>query len=188
MWRLCTINTPIEWRPVLVIGACPLSAKGPMVSMTLRPYCKYDLGCYPSKCCDILRYLGGPWWRHQMDAFSVLLAICVGNSPVTGEFPTQRPVTRSYDVFFDLRLNKRLSKQSWGWWFETPWRPLWRDSNVLFSEVICQRRSGSTSAQVMACCLTVPSHHLNQYWLIIKTVLWHLSVANFTKDTSAVNH
>ena len=32
-----------------------------------------------------------------------------------GEFPTQRPVTRSFDVFFDLRLNKRLSKQPWGW-------------------------------------------------------------------------
>ena len=47
-----------------------------------------------------------------------------------GEFPTQRPVTRSFDVFFDLRLNKRLSKQSWGWWFETLSRPLWRHSNV----------------------------------------------------------
>ena len=55
-----------------------------------------------------------PWWRHQMENFSVLLAICAGNSPVTGEFPVQRPVTRSFDVFFDLRLNKRLSKQSWG--------------------------------------------------------------------------
>ena len=48
------------------------------------------------------------WWRHQMETFSVLLAICAGNSPVTGEFPSQRPVTRSFDVFFDLRLNKRL--------------------------------------------------------------------------------
>ena len=37
-----------------------------------------------------------------------------------GDFPTQRPVTRSFGVFFDLRLNKRLSKQPWGWWFETP--------------------------------------------------------------------
>ena len=46
--------------------------------------------------------------------------------PLSGEFPAQRPVTRSFDVFFDLRLNKRLSKQSWGWWFETPSRPLWR--------------------------------------------------------------
>ena len=40
--------------------------------------------------------------------------------------PAQRPVTRSFDVFFDLRLIKRLSKQSRGWWFETPSRPLWR--------------------------------------------------------------
>ena len=62
------------------------------------------------------------WWRHQMETFSALLAICAGNSPIPGEFTTQRPVTRSFDVFFDLCLNKRLSKQSWGWWFETiPW-------------------------------------------------------------------
>ena len=47
----------------------------------------------------------------------------------TGEFPTQRPVTRSFDVFVDLHLNKRLSKQSCGWGIETPSRPLWRHSN-----------------------------------------------------------
>ena len=64
-----------------------------------------------------------------MEPFSALLAICAGNSPVPGEFPAQRPVTRSFDVFFDLRLNKPLSKQSWGWWFETLPRPLWRHSN-----------------------------------------------------------
>ena len=69
-------------------------------------------------------YLWSPWWRHQMETFSALLVLCAGNSPVTGEFPAQRPVltgefpaqrpvTRSYDVFFDLRPNKRLSKQSW---------------------------------------------------------------------------
>ena len=44
------------------------------------------------------------WWRHQMEALSALLALCAGNSPVTGEFPTQRPVTWSFDVFFDLHL------------------------------------------------------------------------------------
>ena len=44
-----------------------------------------------------------------METFSALLAICAGNSPVTGELPAQRPVTRSFDVFFDLRLNKRLT-------------------------------------------------------------------------------
>ena len=42
------------------------------------------------------------------------------------EFPTQRPVTRSFDLFFDLRPNNRLSIQSWGLWFVTPSRPLWR--------------------------------------------------------------
>ena len=47
-----------------------------------------------------------------------------------GEFPAQRPVTRSFDVFFDPRLNKRLSKQSWGWWFETLSCQLWRHCNV----------------------------------------------------------
>ena len=41
-------------------------------------------------------------WRHQMETFSALQALCAGNSPVTGEFPAQRPVTRSFDVFFDL--------------------------------------------------------------------------------------
>ena len=65
-------------------------------------------------------------WKH----FSALLAICEGNSPVTGQFPAQRPVTQSFDVFFDLCLNERLNKQSWGWWFETPSRPLWRQSDA----------------------------------------------------------
>ena len=47
-----------------------------------------------------------PWWRHQMETFSVLLALWAGKSPVTGEFPSQRPGTRSFYVFVDLRLNK----------------------------------------------------------------------------------
>ena len=69
-------------------------------------------------------------WRHQMETFSVLLALCARNSPITGEFPSQRPVTRSFDVLFDLHRNKRLSKQSRPRWFETPSRSLWRHSNV----------------------------------------------------------
>ena len=60
------------------------------------------------------------WWHNQMEAFSSLLALCAGNSPVTGEFPSQRAMTRSLGVFFDLRLNKLLSKQSRRQWFETP--------------------------------------------------------------------
>ena len=50
---------------------------------------------------------------------------------VTGEFASQRPVTRNFDVFFDLHLNKRLSKQSRRRWFGTPQRSLWRHSNVI---------------------------------------------------------
>ena len=72
---------------------------------------------------------GESWWRHQMETFSALLSICVGNLPVPGKFPAQSPVTRNFDVFFDQRLNKLLSKQSWGWWFEIESRPLWRHRN-----------------------------------------------------------
>ena len=70
------------------------------------------------------------WWRHHaLETFSVLLTLCAGNSPVTGEFPSQSSVKRSFDVFFDLGLNKRLSKQSRRQWFETPSSSLWRHTN-----------------------------------------------------------
>ena len=71
-----------------------------------------------------------------MEPSSALLALCAGNSTVTGEFPAQRPVARSFDVFFDLRLSKRLSKKSWVWWFETPLCPLWSHCNVLYTPTL----------------------------------------------------
>ena len=79
--------------------------------------------------------------RHMMTSsngniFSVTGPLCV---EFTGQFPLDRPVTRSFDVLFDLRLNWRLSKQSWDWWFETPSRSLWRHRNeykVSFNQVI----------------------------------------------------
>ena len=70
------------------------------------------------------------WWRHQMETFSALLALCSGNSPVTGEFPAQRPMTRRLMFSLICALNKRFSKQSWGWWFVTPSRSLWRQCNA----------------------------------------------------------
>ena len=81
------------------------------------------------------------WWRHEMETFSALLAICAGNSPVPGEFPTQRPVTRSCNVFFDLRPNKRLSEQWWGWWFATQLWSLWRHRNVINISRSCKMLS-----------------------------------------------
>ena len=95
---------------------------------------------------------GWTWWRHEMETFPALLAICAGNSPFPGEFPTQRPVTRNFDVFSDLRLNKRLSKQSWSWWFETLSCPLWRhrdDWNLLISH---QQRQRFTMIHNAWCC------------------------------------
>ena len=68
------------------------------------------------------------WWCHQMEIFSALLALCEGNSPVTGKFPPQRPVTLSFDVFFDICLSKQSRRR----WFETPSRPLWRHCNLLY--------------------------------------------------------
>ena len=92
------------------------------VSNTFRLHLVRDsTAFYDISLCFIL---DAWWWRHQMETSSALLALCAGTSPVTGEFPSQRPVARSFDVFFALRRNKLFSKQSWRWWFETPSRSL----------------------------------------------------------------
>ena len=101
--------------------------------------CSYDstsLHVSIGSCIDLIvagqapsHTLNQSWWRHQMEIFSALLAICAGNSPVTGEFPAQRPVTGSLMFSLICTGNKRSSKQSRGWWFETPSCPLWRHCN-----------------------------------------------------------
>ena len=90
------------------------------------------------------------WWRHQMKTFSALLTLCAGNSPDTDEFPSQRPVTRSFDVFFDLRLNKKLSKLWKRRWFETPSRPLWLHCNEQNDGVAAER--GEQCGGLLFCC------------------------------------
>ena len=95
-------------------------------------------------------------------------------SPVPGEFPTQRPVTRSSDVFFDLCLNKQLSKQSRGWWFETLSRPLlhhrndihtYRHSNLIISRF---RDFGVFCLKYFTICMSVTSvsnrNEITQHW------------------------
>ena len=69
------------------------------------------------------------WWCHQMETFSVLLALCAGNSPITSEFPSQRPVMQSFNVFFHLHLNKWFSKHFRCRWFEMPSHWLWSHCN-----------------------------------------------------------
>ena len=90
-----------------------------------------------------------------MEPFSTLLALCPGYSPVTGEYNAQRPVTRGFDVFFYLFLNKRLSKQSWGWWSETPSRSLWRHCNGQFSDRHLHAGSMQANLHITKCWPTV---------------------------------
>ena len=84
------------------------------------------LFCHYWKIEDIIKPL--TWWRHQMETFSALLAICGGihrspvNSPHKGQW-------RGALTFPLIWLNRQLSKQSWGWWFETPSCSLWRHCN-----------------------------------------------------------
>ena len=75
--------------------------------------------------CVIASHDGLIKWKHFPRYWPFVRGIHL--SPVNSP---QKPVTRSFDVFFDLRLNKRWSKQWWGWWFETLSRPLWRRPNA----------------------------------------------------------
>ena len=92
--------------------------------------------------------------------FRVTGPLC-GEFTGPGEFPTQRPVTRSFDVFFDLRLNKRLNKQPWGWWFETPSRSLWRHCNVTLRNPFVMLRA--VSVPVTVACLRTSNKPIPPY-------------------------
>ena len=138
-------------------------------------------------CLHIYRL--NTWWRHEMETFSALLAICAGNSPDHGEFPAQRPVTRSFDVFFDLRLNKRLSKQSWGWWFETPSRPLWRHRIMIWSfstisrlvpPYVISERCNHFLRRWLAS--PVPCHCFNLCYLIVNWTPWKKLQRNLNQN------
>ena len=84
--------------------------------------CKHTWPC--------LRWCGtmGMMMSSNGNIFRITGPLC-GEFTGPGEFPAQKPVTRSFDVFFDLRPNKWLCEQPWGWWFETPSWSLWRLCN-----------------------------------------------------------
>ena len=91
------------------------------------------------------------WWRHQMEAVSVWLALCVGNPLVTGGFPSQMASHTSFDIFFDVSLNQRLNKLSIRRWFETPGCSLWRHCKGLsktkhYSAVIMGTSASQTTS------------------------------------------
>ena len=68
--------------------------------------------------------------------------LCEGNPPIICGFPSQSPVTRSFDALFDLRMSKRLSKQAKSCWFETPSRSLWRDFNATYLAPMIMKWAG----------------------------------------------
>ena len=91
--------------------------------------------CNPFNCFCIYAYgiffvTGVTTWRKLVmmtssngNIFRVTGHLC-GKFTGYGWIPRTKPVKRSFEAFFNRRLNKRLSKQWWNWWFETPSRPL----------------------------------------------------------------
>ena len=143
------------------------------------------------------------WHVHWLDMvtssngniFRVTGHMC-GEFTGPGEFPAQRPVTRSFDVFSDLRLNTPLSKQSWGWWFETPSRPLWRHCNEwnyrlgnkmneqstgLGSRTACPRTSNWINHNYVRSIPTA-QHRVNE-WLRLMACFRHTLIARFMGPT-----
>ena len=92
---------------------------------------------------------------------------------ISFKFPRGQWVKHCYNVRFQYLEHQLPCEHLTHWGLVTPYG---------------DKRSWSTLAQVMACCLTAPSHYLNQCWLIISTVKWHSSKGKFTRDTSAINH
>ena len=130
----CKIKHNDMERRWLLINLCRSGYLEPWLNLSnIKIYIdKYIRSQYITLFCSVWCI---PSMRHIMmtsskEIFSALLAIYAGNSPVTGEFSAQRLVMRSFGVFFDLHLNKWLSKQSWGWCFETPSCSLWCHCNV----------------------------------------------------------
>ena len=91
----------------------------------------YELLCQWNSSPWILITLGtlDTWWRHQMETFSALLVHVRGSPRSMVNSPHKDQWRGTFDVFFDLSLNKQFSKQSWDWRFETPLCSLWRHCN-----------------------------------------------------------
>ena len=170
-------------------------------------------------CMNIINYpFPAPLAKYMMTSstgniFRVTGPLC-GEFTGPGEFPTQRPVTRSFDVFFDLRLNKRLCKQQWGWWFETPSWSLWRQCNDLlnfkfdwnmfvynFSHIspitmkLCTRQdttslheSAGLFSQYISFCHFSDLSSLSRHWTSIdhSLFIWHVSPQLSCGDTCQI--
>ena len=105
--KVITINS-CERTSWLINSLWDVDMFSSMSSVIFASVYGYDAWWRTIESLESFRLIKVIWWRHQMKTFSALLAICAGNSPVPGEFLAQRPVTRSFDVFFDLRWINRV--------------------------------------------------------------------------------
>ena len=117
------------------------------VSCTFTYLSKYS-GYFREPHQFSMRYRKYPGKLDRCDSCTTYVPVLLEKPYLHMNSPAQRPATRSFDVFFDPRLNKRLRKQSWGWWFETPSRSYWRHRNV---STIC-------------CCVYTPSTYMDTLW------------------------
>ena len=145
---------------------------------------------------EILRY----WWHNKGITVCIVhlhddvikrkhfprpCPFCAGNSLVTSEFPSQRPVTQSFDAFFDLRLNRQLSEQLRGWWSETQSRPLWRHCNV--PDLDCKKLDSLETIQVFRMLMKYAN---TEYCQRIKWLPWSIQpfIAFHDKISEAESH
>ena len=132
-----------------------------------------------------------------METFSALLALCAGNSPVPVNSPHKGQWRGALMFFFYLRLNKRLSKQPWGWWFETPSWSLWRQCNdtsyfLIWDKLWCvyceylgkywavPRHQSAVMETHMPGCQVLLSFSLFKHYLLLKL---HFCYWNFGQTT-----
>ena len=144
LWDLCNSSIDPEFMDQADLVGCGAVGCGGVGCgvFWLKTFARYEkneiatikIAYCPNRQCHI-----DPVYNHPKNMMtssngniSALLALCEGNSSVTGEFPSHRSVTESFGVFFDLRLKIWLSKKSRRRCFETPSRPLWRHCNEIW--------------------------------------------------------
>ena len=123
LFKVAVLRHFCAFHGTLTFFTIGLGQEDEIEEITLQPEMwRHDTVCHEADQCIMMTSSNG-------NIFRVTVPLC-GEFTGPGDFPTQRPVTRSFDVFFDLRMNTRLSKQRWGLWFETPSWSLWRQYNV----------------------------------------------------------
>ena len=123
LWISFKISLKYHYRNILFHISEEGALCNPVDICAVRKYAENASHDYPTGPLNMMTSWNG-------NIFCVTGHLC-GELTGPSEFPAQKPVTQSFVVFFDLRLNKRLSKQSWGWWFETPSRPIWSHRNEI---------------------------------------------------------